>query len=121
MSSDSIKAIGSQLRSAVVIFVCSTFVFNIPSCLHITQQVGLVTDLWDAKSKSTNDSGPSATREQLEEMTRRVREANSTAGNEGVSVLEMQRERLSLRGFCCYRSNASRDRSTAILTFFVNE
>jgi len=40
--------------------------------------VGLVTDLWDAKS--TASEGPAASRAQLEEMTRRVREANNTTG-----------------------------------------
>jgi hypothetical protein len=49
-------------------------------------QVGLVTDLWDAKSKAHNDRGPSASRAQLEEMTRRVREANSTAGTGGARL-----------------------------------
>eukprot|EP00967_Tisochrysis_lutea_P047381 scaffold57720_cov17-Tisochrysis_lutea.AAC.2 len=42
--------------------------------------VGLVTDLWDAKSKECNDNGPAASRAELEEMTRRVREANSITG-----------------------------------------
>ncbi|KAF5835693.1 hypothetical protein DUNSADRAFT_6972 [Dunaliella salina] len=55
-------------------------------------KVGLVTDLWDAKSKACNDNGPAASRAELEEMTRRVREANSiTGGTRHRSIGEEQK------------------------------